>query len=169
MTTLIIPSLEWRVLTAVGEEAKVKPFNEWQEQKLQWGLDLLRKIHETIVAGYQELQQALSRGVEARTFARDRGSEVAQVDEALAVISLLVHLLEKARGDRLMKLTAEVRSLRRITQDYHDLLGEALARSSLALPPFDESMLPPAPTGQTAEGYISVREAIDRVRAAKKP
>ncbi len=36
-------------------------------------------------------------------------------------------------------------------------------------PPFDESRLPPPPSGPTAEGYVSVSEARTRLHARKKP
>lgn len=35
--------------------------------------------------------------------------------------------------------------------------------------PFDESLLPPAPEGPTAEGYISAGEARTRLQARRKP
>ncbi|MGH2350446.1 MAG: hypothetical protein ACRDJN_02385, partial [Chloroflexota bacterium] len=43
-------------------------------------------------------------------------------------------------------------------------------RFSAPAPPFDYSRLPPPPTGPagTAEGYISIDEAIARVRSGKK-
>ena len=54
-------------------------------------------------------------------------------------------------------------------QGFLNWLQSLEGSASAPFPPFEESQLPPPPTGPTAEGYISVSEARTRVPSGKKP
>ncbi len=67
-------------------------------------------------------------------------------------------------------LAAPIEAQLRGASNFLGRVRELEARVSAPAPPFDPSKLPaPAPTGPTAEGYISVSEARQRMRAGKKP
>jgi hypothetical protein len=111
----------------------------------------------------QVLQQALREGFERKALPGTLATMRAQAERgaewfrgALAIFAgdaLAVPTL----ASQLREAEAFLASVRRV---------EALA--SAPSPPFDESRLPPAPDGATAEGYISIGEARARVRT-KKP
>jgi hypothetical protein len=110
----------------------------------------------------------LARGVEARSFARRYGQLLLDVQDHLAKLQETERLVP-AEDAVTARVREDLHALVREMEAYRELLAEAVARASATPPPFDESTLPPGPTGPKAEGYISVKEAIERVRARKKP
>ncbi len=169
MPTLMIPSFERRLLQTVSEEVTAEPVRAWPEQSLQLCLDLLRKIRDNNAGLRQALEEMLSRGVEARSFARDYSPVLADIADQLARLREIAERVEPAEDPASARFKEELRPLVEEMEAYRDLLADAVARASVPVPPFDESRLPPAPTGPTAGGYISVKEAIDRVRTGNKP
>src|SRR5262245_1973786 len=73
MATLTIPSLEWRFLKEVSEEAKVKPASEWPEETLQLCLVLLQTVRVSTSRQRREVETLLADGVEARSFIQTYG------------------------------------------------------------------------------------------------
>ena len=169
MPTLMIPSFERRLLQTVSEAVTAEPVGAWPEQSLQLCLDLLRKIRENNAALRRTLEGMLSGGVEARSLARDYNPLLADIADQIVNLREIAERVAPAEDAASARFKAELHPLVVEMEAYRDLLADAVARASVPLPPFDESRLPPAPTGPRAEGYISVKEAIDRVRAGNKP
>ncbi len=137
MTTLTIPSLEWRFLKAVGEEAKARPVGEWPEESLRLCLDLLRPIRENIVGMRRTVEDRLAQGVEARSFAREYGPVLPAIREQAAQFREFTERLSSAGDAASARLREPVHSMILEMEAVRDLLEEALARASETPPPVD--------------------------------
>jgi hypothetical protein len=165
-----IPPLQRQVLKLIRDEASRKPVSEWLEEEIEFCLDCIQNFSHRIAELHRKVEQFLSCGVEARrfAFAREIGRVLGDLDEQLADIRPLAEQMERIPDPRFTNLVEALHLLSQGTQALRDFLADAVARASASPPAFDESRLPPAPTGPRAEGYLSVREAIDRVRAGNK-
>jgi hypothetical protein len=130
MTALKIPSLERRLLRAVGEEVAAEPVPEWPERSLQLGRDLLRKLRANAANLREALEQVLAEGVEARSFVRDYSPFLPDAEDYVAHVRNLVERVSSVGGAAGESLLAELRPLEEEYRSYRDLLAEALARAS---------------------------------------
>jgi hypothetical protein len=137
MTTLTIPSLERRLLHTVGEEVAAEPVGRWPEQRLGLCLAVLREVREYTARGHRALEKLLGEGVEARSFARDAGPALAITEDNLAKVRGLLGLLSPGDEAAAAGLAAELRLLEQELGAFHDLLAEAVSRSSEAPRPVD--------------------------------
>jgi hypothetical protein len=137
MTTLTKPSLERRLLGTVRDQVAAEPVRQWSEQSLRLCLDFLRKLRENASEMHQALEKDLADGVEARSFARDGGPILIDLDERIALVRELVEALSPAQGAAIESLVAELRWLQRENKATRDLLAEALSRASEPPRPVD--------------------------------
>jgi hypothetical protein len=135
----------------------------------------VRAIHERLLEqgdamieaqrGMQEdLQEGLREGLERGVLLGTLATVRSQAEHAAQAFGRALAIFE---GDAVAVPAIEAQL--RETERFLAWLRDLEARASAPVTPFDESRLPPAPDGPTAEGYISVREARARVRAGKKP
>ena len=137
MTTLVMGSLERRLLQAVKEEVAAEAVGEWplQAHRLCWSF--LRQMRDSAAERRQALEEVLAEGVEARSFARTYRPFLAAIDEHLVLVGELVQSLSSAEDIAAESLAAELRLLEREDQGFRDLLARALARASEAPRPVD--------------------------------
>jgi hypothetical protein len=137
MTTLVMPSLERRLLQTVREEVAAEPVREWPPRSLQLCLNIFRGIRESIAEARQALEDELAEGVEARSFARTYGPFLPAADGHLASLRELIGELSPAEDTAAASFVAELRLLEQENAAYRDLLAAALSRASAAPRPVD--------------------------------
>jgi hypothetical protein len=111
----------------------------------------------------QDLREGLREGLEREALL---GALAAARSQAESDAKMLVRALAIFEGDA---AAPTIEQQLRETEGFLIWVRGLEARVSAPVPPFDESRLPRAPDGPTAEGYVSVGEARARVRAGKKP
>jgi hypothetical protein len=112
----------------------------------------------------QDLREGLREGLERGAFLGTLATVRSQVEHAAQWFARALAIFE---GDAVAVPTIE--SQAREAERFLAWLRDLEARVSAPATPFDESRLPPAPDGPTAEGYISLSEARARVRTGRKP
>jgi hypothetical protein len=137
MTTLTTPSLERRLLQTVKEEVEAKAVREWPQESVELCLVLLRRFRERMAGLRRELDEVLTRGVEARSFAGEGVRPLAAADDFAVSIRELLEKLSPSEDAASASLLAELHALAEEARAYHDLLTEALARVSTPPPPMD--------------------------------
>jgi hypothetical protein len=137
MTTLMMPSLERRLLQTVREEVTAEPVREWPPRSLQLCLNLLRDLRASATEMRQALENELAAGVEARSFARTYGPVLPAADGHLASLRELIGELSPAEDTAAASFVAELRLLEREHAAYRDLLAAALSRAAEAPRPVD--------------------------------
>ena len=137
MTTLVMPSLQRRLIKAVGEEMEAEPIQQWAEESRQFLVDLLRRIREHDVGVRHRLEAKVVDGVEAHSFVRDYGPLLAATDEQLAGLQPLMEKLPAEDSPALSHLGAELRSLIDEKRSFRAFLAEALARAAARPRPVD--------------------------------
>jgi hypothetical protein len=133
MTTLLMPSLERRLLRTVREEVAAGP----SPQSLQLCVKILREMRESAAEMRQALEDELAEGVEARSFARTYGSVLPAADGHLASLRELIEELSPAEDTAAASFVAELRLLEQENAAYRALLAAALSRASEAPRPVD--------------------------------
>jgi hypothetical protein len=110
----------------------------------------------------QDLREGLREGLEREALLGTLAAVRSHAEHAAASFGRALAVFE---GDAVAVPVIE--SQAREAETFLAWVRDLEARASTPAPPFDESKLPPAPDGPTAEGYVSVSAA--RARAREKP
>jgi hypothetical protein len=110
----------------------------------------------------QDLRQALEEGVERETLRSLLSTARLQLDRNLDSLRKTLALFE---GDAVAAPVLEAHLHR--TESFRAWVRGLEDRASTPLPPFDESKLPPTPTGPQADGFI--RLSTVRAQMEKMP
>jgi hypothetical protein len=112
----------------------------------------------------QDLRASLREGIERKTLLETLAAVRKQAEREAGLFDGALAILE---GDPVAVPTIEAQL--REAEGFLAWVGDLEGQVSAPVPPFDESRLPAAPDGPTAQGYISVSEARARARTGKKP
>lgn len=137
MTTLTVPSFERQLLQTVGEEIQTEPIRNWPQRRFLLCLNIVREIRESAAEARQALEERLSEGVEARSFADGYGPYLQAEEEYVKGNRKSIELLSEWNDPRAEGLIAELRLLEQEERAYRDLLAEALSLATQPSRPVD--------------------------------
>jgi hypothetical protein len=170
MTTLTVPSLGRRLLQTVKEEVEAKSVREWPQESVELSLILLRQFRERTAGMRRELEEVLARGVEARSFARERVPALAAAEDRAAFLREFIEKLGSPDDPASAGLLRELQSLEEEEKAYYGLLSEALARVSAPVPAMDWDHLKRKADADFAAGrYVRFTTAEEMIEALAGP
>jgi hypothetical protein len=132
---------------------------EWQRALVEKGaaiLDIQRQME-------QGLQEVLRVGMERDALLVAIGPMRRLAESVAAKLRGVRAIVE---GDAAARPLAEAQI--HVAERFLTWIRDLEAHVAAPIAPFNDSRLPPAPTGPVAEGYTSIREARARMRAEKK-
>jgi hypothetical protein len=137
MTTLTAPSFDGRLLKSMKEEVEATSVRDWSPESVELCLDLLRTLHGRVLRLRQTLEETLSEGVEARSFAVSCGPFLPIAHECVAAIEVLTDQWSQAEDNTSKSLMAVLRPLRQEYKAFQDLLTEAVSLAAKPSHPVD--------------------------------
>jgi len=100
-------------------------------------LNIVREIRESAAEARQALEERLSEGIEAHSFARSYSEHLLAAEEYVKLNQTLIELLSEANDPRAESLLAEFRLLEQEERASRDLLAEALSLATQPSRPVD--------------------------------
>ncbi len=120
-------------------------------------------VSQELKAIEEALREAIQRGFERETLLCTLASLRPQAERGVEFFQRAMPLVEGGQGVALA-LNSQLRQ----AKDFLAWIVELETRAAGPFPPFDESKLSEAPSGLTAPGYLSLKEARARVQVDKK-
>jgi hypothetical protein len=134
--------------------ATMQAANETIRQSL---LEKCKAIVEAQIESENDLQEAMREGIEKDALREILATLESQVEREREWFTRAQTILD---GDA--DAVGVIQSQLQAAQAFFNVVRGLQARISAVETPFDESRLPPTPTGPTAEGYIGISEARSR-------
>jgi hypothetical protein len=128
MTILTAPTLHYRLLQTVGEAV----VNDKIEETIRLGVGVVHELRESVARIRRQFEHDLAEGIESRSFTSSHGPTLVAVKGHEDQLGQLLKTLAGSEGTAAESFIAELRLLKKETDDFRERLASALA---LALQP----------------------------------